>query len=408
MKLANGRKPGRRTILLFDQVLSSASNYGLSLVVARQTSAGEFGRFSLVYLCALLITGLQRGMVFEPVLASDGSDERVHRMKIASAAFGAAVAMASIGAAVLSGPTYQGIGVLMAVLLVPLLATDRARYVAFLRDPSRALLIDALWLAIQAGGFIVLVLVGADQSAPYLAVWGIGAGVALLCSGHVRVARPDLAGLKAWFRNDLRRSIGFAIDFLLSQGVSLTAVIGVGAVAGKEIAGALRAGQLTGGPIIVALAVVPIILLPRIRAQPAKAVRLVVEFAVLAAIASVAWFGLLIVVGVDGLRHILGDSASAVAPLLPQFMLYFILVCIGIPVASGVKSLGTARHFVTARLIAVPASLAVIPVVALWPSANAAAWALVGAGVASAVIWSGIFPWALRGGASDAHRTTGT
>ena len=62
-----------------DQVLSSATNFALSVAVARQVDPRGFGAFGVAMTAYILATGLSRAVVSEPLLvvfSATGDDDR--------------------------------------------------------------------------------------------------------------------------------------------------------------------------------------------------------------------------------------------------------------------------------------------------------------------------------------------
>jgi len=83
LRLVLGRRVIQRAGWSFaDQALNSGTNFALSVVIARNVGAAEFGAFGLVFSCYLLAVGFTRAVAGEPLLvrASVGdADERLRR-----------------------------------------------------------------------------------------------------------------------------------------------------------------------------------------------------------------------------------------------------------------------------------------------------------------------------------------
>src|SRR5687767_1592043 len=145
---------------LGDQLVSSASNLLLGLLVARSVSPRDFGAFSLVYATFTLSLGAVRALAGELLVVRYSSVSLRRWGHGARAAAGTALAVGSvvglgclIAGLVIDGPLriiFSILGVSLPVLLVQ----DSCRFALFARGRgAAALLNDLTWAVIMLSAF---------------------------------------------------------------------------------------------------------------------------------------------------------------------------------------------------------------------------------------------------------------
>lgn len=159
-----GQGRGKRALLVtIDQAASSGSNVLLLLYVAHALRPIDFGRFTLIFLLAMLGQGLVRSLVSLPLLVHpEDADGRPRALVGNAGLIGLFTAVPCLaGGAILwfiddpLGPPL----VVLAVCLPLLMVQDLGRYLAIGRStPSRAIVLDVLWIALMvlALGFLHL------------------------------------------------------------------------------------------------------------------------------------------------------------------------------------------------------------------------------------------------------------
>ena len=142
-----------------DQVLSSASNFVIGVLVGRLAGPGPYGAYIFAFTVWLVVLGIHRALVTEPMVISsalDGDRSSVLRRGLEAdvllaGAMGLLVAAVG-GVFVLAGSQDVGLAlVVIGVLLPALLAQDYWRAMAFaLHKPGFALANDAVFVGAQA------------------------------------------------------------------------------------------------------------------------------------------------------------------------------------------------------------------------------------------------------------------
>lgn len=179
-----GTAAQRRVALSFlDQLVSSVSNFATGVVVARLSGAAEFGQYMLVLMIWLVVVGLHRALVTEPVILT--THETGDRKSVLAHGVGAELLLGLVVSAVVAAggvtvaATGAGVGTLMLALspwLISLLIQDYWRAMAFQqRRPGVALGNDLLFVAVQFSTIAVFLLVGWRTAEYMITAWGIGA-----------------------------------------------------------------------------------------------------------------------------------------------------------------------------------------------------------------------------------------
>jgi len=245
-------------LTLADQVVSSASNFVLGVLVARAGGADALGTFGIAFLIWLTVLGANRALVTEPMTV-DGSTERedaqLREGMLASVVLG--VGAAGLLVTVATALQLAGIDAVALVALAPwipsLLAHDYWRGMAYrLQRPDHALSSDAVFAAVQGCITFALFALEVASVPAYLAAWGVGAtaGAATgLCLARVRMTCKGggLAHLRALWPRSRWFLAEFGTMFPSDQGYLLLLPLLLGTVQ----FGAYRAGTSLIGPALV-------------------------------------------------------------------------------------------------------------------------------------------------------------
>lgn len=176
--------PRRRVLLtVVDQGVSSASNFLTGVVVARLSGAAQFGEYALAITIWLVVVGLHRALITEPVIITsrDSDDHRILLAHGVSAELilGIFVAVLMGAAGLIAYAAGARVSVLMLVLspcLVPLLVQDYWRAMAFQQlRPGLALANDLVFVTVQLVGIAGFWMLGWRSAGYVIAAWGAGA-----------------------------------------------------------------------------------------------------------------------------------------------------------------------------------------------------------------------------------------
>ncbi|NAZ74444.1 oligosaccharide flippase family protein [Kineococcus sp. T13] len=243
-----------------DQLISSANNFLVQVVIAKSVSQGDFGTFAIVFSIFSVAVGFFRALSTAPVgMRFAASDDREFGRATASSVGLVLVGGLLLGAAlVLAGllaPFPQALShslVALGVVLPGLLMQDGWRQVLFARlRPAAACLLDGTWGALQLLAVVLLFTSGVSSVPAYVLAWG-GAAIAASFVGLalVRVRpRPTLA--VGWLREQSSVTRYLVPEYVLLQSGAQIAVLVVAAVAGTAAAGALRGANMLTVPATI-------------------------------------------------------------------------------------------------------------------------------------------------------------
>lgn len=259
------------------QSFSSATNLALSVLAGRALGPSGLGRILIGFAVYLIVLGLHRALLVEPLVAATSARPQVDRRLSTSRALTVSaslgvcsmVIVAGAGLA-LGGTTGSGL-LLVAPWLVPCLLQDLCRWILF-RDerPVAAAMNDATWLFVMAMAIPFAWAIGTDWAV--LATWGVGA-LAGTFLGLVQLSSPPSALATAW-----RWWLDEAWPF--GRWVAGATVIGnvvgnamtfmVSALLGARALGGLRAAETMFAPLTL---IIPALALPGLPALARAAER---------------------------------------------------------------------------------------------------------------------------------------
>jgi hypothetical protein len=262
---------GSKTWVVFDQVLSSLTNFLAGIYAAHVLMPPQFGVFALIQVCYILALGVSRSL-FTDVSMVSGRHARPSRLHLGAvdcvhlfALLGAILAgiiLSLIG----SGP---GLVELLAIGGIAVaLAQDAVRMTAIAVGRSRvAAFSDGLWLFT-----LVIVLpscyyLGGRSAWAIAAAWSLSAGSGLI-SGAIQVNwRLKLSRGISFLRQQYRLGASFLGDWSLKQGISLVVTYGIGLTGGIAAVAGIRSAGLVLGPLNILFSGAQLAILPSIVAK---------------------------------------------------------------------------------------------------------------------------------------------
>jgi len=385
-----------------DQALSSLSNVVVSIFVARSLSAEGFGAFGVAVAAYLLTIGTSRALIGEPLLSqhSEGSpaDRRqlVPHMIGASIVAGAVAAVVVVSAGAIVGGA-SGAALTALALVIPLmLVQDCWRYAFIIDRPGAAVAVDLAWLV----GVCVAMPLAPPQAGPawFVVAWGLAAGLGSVVGWVVTpdaFVRPRPAH---WFADHREMAGRFLGEFVTGQAVAQCVLVGLGAIAGLGVFGAVRAAQVFFGPINTVHAGAYLALVPegaQAIARPDRLRRLMVRASIGLACIAFCWMCIGMVLPDRWGAELFGPTWAEASDLILPIGLTVVAGSLMTGGFAGVRSLGAASDSFRARLWTVP-PLLVLPLVGAAVAAGEGYAAGLGAAqLASAAIWWTAFHRAL-------------
>jgi O-antigen/teichoic acid export membrane protein len=245
---------------LGDQMLSSATNFTLGVLVARAVTPHDFGAFSLVFAIFTLSLGATRAGVGEPLIVRFSSVP-VNRWREGTRLSTGTALMIGCGvglgcvvtAALYRGGTFSIVLAILGVSLPALLIQDTVRYSLFAGGRGGAAFLNDLAWAIAMFGAIGLLMHAGLHSVGWLTLAWAGSGMLAASLGlfQLGVVPSGLLGAIRWVRWESDLAPRFLAEFAVTVGASNLILFGVGGLAGLAQLGQLRAGQIALGPLNV-------------------------------------------------------------------------------------------------------------------------------------------------------------
>lgn len=407
----------RTTWGLLDQGLSSATNFALSLLVARAVAPREFGAFSVAYGVYTVAAGVGQAVCAQPyqvrfTTAAPEAQRRAAGAATAAAVMaGGAFAVVVAAAGMLIGGALREPFLWLALFLPALLAQDAWRFI-FVADgrPRAAAANDALWAVMQIVGITGAHAVGVRTVGAYLGIWGGSAGVAAIFGCWQARNRPRYTTARGWWLDQRDLATRYAAEQIVVRGATLGVLAIVAGVLGLSAAGAIRGAQVVFGLLnLLWLGALLVIvaegrrLLDSDRRQFA---RLMLVVSVASAAAAVLWAVVALLLPGSFGRALLGGTWDVARPVLLPIALHTVVIGASIGAQSGLKSLGSARRSLRAHLAGAACLIAGGFVgAAVGRSAVAAATGMALGGAFAMCIWWGEFLAGLREPSDPADAT---
>lgn len=398
----------RRSLwVIGDQVFSSVTNFALSVLVARNVSAEEFGAFGVAFATYLFVLAVATGLWSAPVAVTHAGEPPATRLDQVARSAGAALVTGScllpplVGvAAVVGGAT--GSALLPIGVLMPGLLLQNAWRHGFVThaQPQKAFVNDVVWGILQIAAVVaVLVLVDDPTATPLVAAWALAGALAGIFASAQCGRLPRVRGVGSLWREHRRLGPNFAGEAVLVNGQAQVTLIALAAVSGVAATAGYRGAQVVFGPQRVlsnglAMAALPETVRVRhdhVRLRRAVGALSAVNTAVVVAVGST----LLLLPDSVG-EAVLGSTWSETVPVLLPMTLYGVMGTIASGPSVGLRAIGHASTCLRIQLIIGPLALAATIVGMSAGGAPGAAWGLAGAWVVSAAIW--VYTWRTRYG----------
>ena len=381
--------------------MASLSNFATGVVIARLSGAVEFGQYALTVTVWLVIVGLHRALITEPVIVTSGSledsrDVMAHGLG-AELLLGGAVSVVAAAAGLALLAAGAGAGAVMLALspwFTALLVQDYWRAMSFQeRRPARALLNDVVFALVQAAATGVFLLLG-FRSAPWIVTaWGIGglAGAVLGLWWHPTVGRLGegwqllrrLWSMSRWFLADF--GTGFASD---QSYVALAALL----MSQADYGGFRAAYSLLGPSFVIAIAAGNVALPEASRRVDAHDMGPLRQFGRrlnVGTFATLALYGAFVAVaGRQLLTLVYGHEFARFAPVAALVAGGYPLLGAVFGFSTSLKAAGRMRRVWRARLVVAVLSLASMVAIIRWLGVNGAGWTgVVTGGYFAVAVW---------------------
>jgi O-antigen/teichoic acid export membrane protein len=357
--------------------------------------AASFGLFALAFLTYVVVQGVSRPLVCDPLLIHpDEAEERrgdvIGTSCLLGLGLGAIVALVGLGVSALN--TTLGLALVVLGVCLPLMVLqDLGRYLGFATQrPNRALVLDVIWLVLLIAAVVPLFVTGTHSLAWLIAAWaGSGAVAGLLV--FVQSRGSDIRLGFTWLRHTWGFSWRYLISYTAAQGGVLAAASVVGAIAGARALGGMQGAVLLLRPCVtvqIAVAAGTIGHVARALDSDHTIRRYVRHASLLTTTAAILNTAIILALPSSVGRALLGDSWQVAEPLLLAAGMQFIFLCFMAGPRAGLLGMRAISKVMVLDLVATLLVVVTSIAGAEINGALGALWAFAAVqGLVSAVMW---------------------
>jgi O-antigen/teichoic acid export membrane protein len=348
---------------LADQLLSSATNFLLAVLIARTVGARDLGAFSVAYATFTFSLGAVRAIAAEllvvrhSAVSAEEWREGVKRSAGTSLMAGIVVGAGSLIAGASAGEPFRTVLIIVGLSLPFLLVQDVWRFAFFARGRgSAAFLNDAVWTVAMFTAFALLRYYDVSSVASLTLGWaGSGCLAAVVGVFQLKLlpSRP-MAAVK-WLRHHREIAQRFLAEFVVSTGVSTLTLFVIGGIAGLDALGRLRAGEIALGPLSVLFTGAGMVATAEgvrlLRESPRRLVHACRWLSLALTVCVVVWGGVILFVPRNIGELVLRANWDAAHGLLTPLLIALIGYALSFGAWTGLRSLAAARRSLRARCI---------------------------------------------------------
>ncbi len=370
---------------LGDQIFSSATNFGVNILIARSLGASSFGAFSIAFTTYILLLNLSRAVNTEPLTIrfSDVDDsswsEATRRASACTLLIGLAGSIVCGAVGLLTSGDLAVSFMALAISLPGLLYLDMWRFAFFAQAKGhRAMLTDVLW-AIFMFPAMFWVLTGPDVSLFSLVMaWAGPAAVGGVIAAIAWGVRPSFSKVRQWLRDHRDLTPSFVGELAAVSSASQFALIGIGLVANLTVVGAYRAAYVLFGPLRIIFQGMTLYGVPeavRVLKDSPQRLRRATRVGALGLAFVALVYGVALMVMPDRWgEFVLGETWEFVDPLVIPFTIGVMGIGLAMPTYIGLRALEAARDTFITRMIVAGADVVATVVGAAIGGAVGAAW----------------------------------
>jgi hypothetical protein len=393
-----------------DQAMSSLTNFGVSVYVARSLGAVEFGAFSLAFATYLILLAASRGLATDALAVRySGAELRTWRPAVASATGTATTVglVAGVGCVVVGLSFRNSVGAALVGLgltLPGLLLQDSWRFAFFSAANGRlAFVNDLVWALALVPAMLVMVVTGHSTVGWFMFAWGGSAGFAAAVGAFQARLLPRPTEALHWLRQHRDLAVRYLGESLSLSGAGQVRLYGLAAIAGLAAAGSLRAAELLLGPLNTAIMGIALMAVPEAAVLLRRSLRRLQPFCLLlsglGAGGALAWGMALLLLLPDSVGQVILHSTwYAASALLVPVTLAVAGFGFSIGAWAGVRALGAASRSLRAQVIGSVVYLTGALSGTALGGAAGAAWG----SAAGSMIGAGVWWWELHQGVRDA------
>ena len=348
---------------LADQVVSSFTNFAISIYIARELGAVAFGAFTFAYTAYSYVLNVSRAIASTPMTIRFSSADIATWRRGAARSTGTAATLGLVAcgclvaiATVLTGsvrPAFFALGVTMPGLMLQ----DAWRFAFFaLGRGSQAFVNDVIWAAALIPAVVVLRQLGGADIGLLVLVWGAAATIAAIFGILQARIVPSVVSARRWLADHWDLAPRYLIVGVLQPMAAQLRLFGLGLISGLAVVGYMQASNTLMGPITIMSLGLSTVLAPEAVRALRRSPRRLMTLCRLAdagfAIAPVAWGGVLLIAVPACLGALLlGPVWKATYRLLPLTIVFIAGWQARSGSATGLVALGAARRSLRIALL---------------------------------------------------------
>jgi O-antigen/teichoic acid export membrane protein len=346
-----------------DQMISSLTNFAVSIYVIRALGAVQFGVFSLAYVTYSFALNASRGLSTDPLMVRFSATNPATWRRAVARCTGTATVVGFVSgacclaAAEVIGGT-AGSGFLALGLTLPgLMLQDSWRYSFFaLGRGHLAFFNDLVWGVTLVPALLVLRRTGHGDVFWFILAWGAAAGVAAAIGPLQAHVMPKLPGISEWLSKHRDLGLRYLVEGTASSIAAQVRTYSIGLILGLAAVGYVQAANTLTGPMQVLFLGLLLTTIPEAARVLRRSPRHMPVFCLLVsgglAVAGVVWGLVLLFALPRGLGHLmLGAAWRPTYPLVVPQTLYTVGLGASLGALVGLHALAAARRSVRAMLL---------------------------------------------------------
>jgi O-antigen/teichoic acid export membrane protein len=350
---------------LADQAMSSLSNAAVSLYIARQLGAAEFGAFSVAYVTYSFVLNASRGLATDPLLVRYSHVEysawrrAVQCCTTTATLVGLVMGIVCLAIGIIASGTTRLSFIALGISLPGLTLQDSWRYSFFaLGKGSKAFVNDTIWTVSLVAGLLALRLVHHQTVFWFVLVWGAAANLAGVIGMAQARLIPRWDGAAEWLSKTRDLGTRYLIENTGTSSSNQIRLYAVGFIIGLTAVGYIQEGTLMMGPFFVIFMGVSLVTVPEAARALRKSARHLWRYCILVGIAltvaAFSWGVVLEVALPRGLGALLLHEGKweAAYGIVPWMVLSMMGATAVAGATAGLRALGAAKRSMRVNLIA--------------------------------------------------------
>ncbi len=344
-------------------MVSSLTNFAVSIYVVHTLGAAQFGAFSLAYVTYGFALNASRGLSTDPLMVRfSGTDVPTWRAATAKCTgtallVGLVAGACALGAAaVLQGRT-GGAFLALGLTLPGLMLQDSWRYSFFaLGRGGRAFLNDTIWAVTLVPALVLLRATGHGDVFWFTLAWGLTGTIGAVVGPFQARVLPNLFRAREWITDHRDLGFRYLLEGTANNAVNQVRGYGVGVILGLSAVGYVAASVTLMGPMTILFLGMGLVTIPEAARALQRSPRQLPVFCMLVSgglvVAALAWGTILLIAVPRGLGSVLlGPIWRPTYPLVLPQMLYVMGQAAGSGAGTGLHALGAARRSLRVVLV---------------------------------------------------------